>query len=366
MVFPLRTVKKPTNNIKILVIFIIIVILASGGILYYLYSPEISKAPDQSQGKEASENPNQEPPKPVLVESTLDGTMVTPEKANVRPLAVMIENHPQARPQTGLADASIVYETLAEGGITRFMAIYGPSVPDTAGPVRSARTYYVDWAQDYNALYTHFGGANDALKKIKNDGVADIDGMKLSGYFWRKWYPGVTGSEHTAFTNPTKLYQYAASKKWPTEGNFTKYTFKDDIAIAERPSTGTLSIDYSGNSNFAAKFTYDQATNTYSRYMAGIAHKDRITGKQISSKNIIVQYTKEIYKSGKKDHDLQTVGTGIAKIYLDGKEINGTWSKSNTKARTIFKDESGNQIVFNRGQTWIAVVRPNAPVKWIP
>lgn len=352
---------------KILLIIILAAILLAGGIFAYL---KYNKPKDVSETKTNTTDNTKTTPevkeevKPVLTESPLDGTMVE-QNANRHPLAIMIENHTQSRPQSGLIDGSIVYETLAEGGITRFMAIYGPKAPNQIGPVRSARTYYVDWAEEYDAYYTHFGGAADALKKIKTDGVKDLNGMTNSGSaFWRKWYPGVSQSEHTAFTDPRKLYTLA--QKWPNTAPIATYTFKDDPAIESRPPTGTLSIDFSGNATFAVKFAYDPASNTFLRSMAGLPHKDRITGLQIAPKNIIVQTASEIYKKGKKDHDVQTIGSGKAKFFIDGKMTTGTWTKTSSKTRTIFKDDAGVQIILNRGQTWIAVVRPGAPVVWTP
>lgn len=352
---------------KILIISLSIVVVLIGGAITYA---QLNKKAEKPSPKKTTPKVEKvvEQPKPTLIESQLDGTLVSPEIATRHPVAVMIENHPQARPQSGLADANIVYEALAEGGISRFMAIFGTKYPTQAGPVRSARTYYVDWAEEYDAYYTHFGGAADALAKIRNEGVKDLDGMKIGKpLFWRKYYPGVSGSEHTAFTSPEQLYNYSINtKKWTTANSFTIYKFKDDAPAAERPATGTLSVDISGNATYASKYTYDPTTNSYLRFMAGVVHKDRITGAQINPKNIVIQYANEIYKAGKKDHDMQTIGSGRAKYFLDGKMVEGTWEKAASKSRTVFKDAAGAPVTFNRGQTWIAVVKPTAPVTWTP
>ncbi|MDO8513245.1 MAG: DUF3048 domain-containing protein [bacterium] len=352
---------------KILLIVGIAAMLIAISILAYLrYYPsqkQTTKKETPKKESPAAAKPA-EPPKPILAEAPLDGTMVDPSIANRHPLAIIIENHPQARPQTGLTDASIVYETLVEGGITRFMAIYGPVIPAKVGPVRSARTYYVDWAEEYDAFYAHWGGANDALHKIANNSVKDIDAMKIGQpYFWRD---SSRSAPHNGYTTTAKLYEYSVKRGWPQTGSFTAYKFKDDAPVAERPASGTLSIDFSGNSTYAVKFTYNPSTNSFLRFQAGSPHKDRVSGVQIAPKNIVVQYVSEIYKSGKKDHDAQTIGSGNAKSFIDGKMTLTTWSKSSSKSRTEFKDSAGNLITFNRGQTWIAVVRPTAPVTFTP
>jgi hypothetical protein len=351
---------------KIALIITIVLFVGSAGTLAFLnyQNNQESISKEEKNNQEPSKPP--EPPKPVLKEAQLDGQLIEGDLYNRHPLAIMIENHPQARPQAGLTDASIVYETLAEGGITRFMAVYSHKIPAKAGPVRSARTYYVDWAQEYDAFYAHVGGAQDALNKISADNVKDLNQFAIgTAAFWREPKAGIA-IEHTMFTDPAKLYNIAWQKNWPKSSNFTTYGFKEDAATTERPSGGTISIDFSGNSYYAVKYTYDPVSNNYLRNMAGNPHRDRVTGTQINPKNIIVQYANEITKAGKKDHDTQTIGSGPAKIFLDGKMIEGTWKKTARGQRTIFLDGAGAQIKINRGQTFIEVVRPNAPVIFTP
>ncbi|MDQ3238921.1 MAG: DUF3048 domain-containing protein, partial [bacterium] len=160
------------------------------------------------------------------------------------PVAVMIENHPESRPQSGLNSADVVYEAVAEGGITRFMALFlcEPS-PQIVGPVRSARTYFLDWLQEYNPLYAHVGGANtpgraDALGQIRQYGIKDLDqmGAGLEGGYYRdeNRIPSVA-LEHTMYLNIDKLREYGSKKfKWgvesPTgrwESTFERLKFKE-------------------------------------------------------------------------------------------------------------------------------------------
>ena len=135
--------------------------------------------------------------------SNLDGTEVSSSLANRHPLAVIVENHPDARPQFGLFEASLVYEALTEGGITRYMAIYGPRDAAKIGPVRSARTYYVDWLSEYDAFFAHAGGAQNALTKIVKDNIKDL--LHNQSAYWRE--TGKVALEHTLYTGTVKLYQ---------------------------------------------------------------------------------------------------------------------------------------------------------------
>ena len=133
--------------------------------------------------------------------SVLNGAEVEKTDAERRPIAVMVENHPDSRPQSGLSDASLVYEAITEGGITRFMAVYGPNVPKKVGPVRSARTYYIDWLQEYSALYAHVGGNLDALKKIKSLNIYDLDQFGIGDKaYWRLPQAG-KAIEQTMYTS---------------------------------------------------------------------------------------------------------------------------------------------------------------------
>lgn len=351
----------PHRKKILLIVGISVIIIGAAG--YATYVNFFKKEPPSKPVVKTTPTPT---PVPTTLPSDLDGTLVTPELATRHPLSIMIENSPDARPQVGLTDASIVFETVSEGGITRFEAIFGPRIPAKAGPVRSARTYFVKWAKEIDAFYAHVGGAGDALSLIKNLGVKDMDQFSIGkAAYWREPRAGVA-TEHTMFTDPAKLYNIAWQRNWPKEGSFTKWTFKDDAPEAARPAGGTISVNFSNSNTFAAKYTYDKASNTYLRQLAGAPHKDKASGAQIAPKNVIVYQAAKITKAGKKDHDLQLIGSGEAKIYTDGKEIIGTWKKESETTRTMFFDAAGAPVQFNRGQTWIEVTEPGRPATWTP
>lgn len=350
--------KGQPKNIKALIIIVLIVILlAIAGVTaakrYIGYAPASTNMPIlKTAGKKT------EDAKPITEAAKLDGTQVAPENANKHPLAVMIENHPDARPQSGLKQASLVYETATEGGITRFMAIFGPNETDHVGPIRSARTYFIDWAEEYNAFYTHAGGSGNGLAKIKTDKVLDLDyNYNPNKAYWRESKPGLS-SEHTLYADTSKLRDIANNyKKWSTDGDFIAWQFKPDLEKTKRPTTGQVTINFSSPS-YKVVYDYDQSTNTYKRTMAGLAHKDANSGHQLTPKNIVIQKVNrtEVDSLGKSVGQITDVGTGDAWIFLDGKAIEGSWSKKEKKRRTLFYDAEGDEVKFNPGQTFIEIV----------
>ena len=300
------------------------------------------------------------------VTAPLDGVMTTSDVAQRHPLAIVVENHPDARPQVGLDKASIVYEAIAEGGITRFMALYGTSEADKVGPVRSARTFFVDWVLGYNAWLGHVGGNMDALDQIKADKVLDLDQFANSGPYWREPKKGLA-TEHTMYTTTAKLREQAAKNKLSTGNNFKVYAFKDDPVGAAKealPAARKVAINFS-TATYNVVYDYDKATNSYKRSMAGKPHNDQATGAQLNPKNVIVMTVERkstVTRINENGYTMTTVGSGAAKIFLDGKTINGTWKKDSKTSREVFLDEAGKEITFNRGQFWICVIPPEGSV----
>lgn len=298
----------------------------------------------------------------LTIVNRLDGTKVLPDKATRHPLAIMIENHPDARPQAGLDKASIVYEAITEGGITRFMAVYGPYDATKVGPVRSARTYYIDWLKEFDAFYAHVGGNLDALQKIKTDGVLDLDQFGLGTIAYNRISKAGLATEHSMYTSTDKLYAYAFDKKkWAKTGNFTALDFTTALDEINRTSGQTIDIDFSTPS-YKVKWTYDKTSNTYLRELGGIAHKDQITGKQLNASNIIIQSVERrvaVTEINENGYAMTTIGSGKAMIFSQGKQITGTWSKTDQDARTKFLDETGVEVPFVPGQFWIEIVPPD-------
>ena len=292
--------------------------------------------------------------------SKLDGTTTTKSLAERYPLAVMVENHPEARPQSGLNKASIVYEAIAEGGITRFMAIYSPNDAQKVGPVRSARTYFVDWASELNSYFAHVGGNMDALEMIKADSILDLDQFGLGEpTYWRELNPAIA-LEHTMYTKTDYLYKAAQAKKYPTISNFESLSFRSPKPDANTTTTQSIAIDFSTPS-YKIDWEFSPQTNTYLRTMAGLPHKDAVTGDRLSTSNLIIaqverwEVTTSINEQG---WAMKTIGSGKAKIFIEGKEIDATWKKASRTSRTLFFDVEGKKIKFIPGTFWYEITPP--------
>lgn len=311
---------------------------------------------------------------PQLYQSSLDGTMVSQEDANRHPLGVMVENHVDARSQSGLSQASLVYEAIAEGGITRFLAVFGPKGAAKVGPVRSARTYYVDWIRELNGYYAHVGGNYDALQLIKSVGILDLDQFANPSAYWRDKTKKVS-SEHTMYTDTSKLYGIAGDKKYTTANSFIPWKFKAITTTEESadstgdttatpstfPSATAIAINF-GNASYNVSYSYDKATNSYLRNLAGKAHIDAENNAQLSTKNVVIQTVNRrstVTAINENGYIMDTVGSGAATVFQDGIKIDATWKKENENSRTrFFNKTTSAEIEFIPGPTWVEVISP--------
>lgn len=284
--------------------------------------------------------------------SPLTGTYIDEEQLNPRPIAVMIDNLIRARPQAGLSEADVIYEILAEGNITRYLAIIYTNRPETIGPIRSARPYFIDKALEYDPLYVHVGGSPQAFKDVKTLKMADIDATKSgSNIFWRKNHkpkPNNMYSSYNAITKESKR------RKYKEIGDFDTLTFnKKDMDIEGNAING---VKFPYRDNYISEFRYNDKEKLYYRYVNGKAHKDEVSKKHLNAKNIIVQYAnnKVIDSKGRLEIDLIGEGKGI--YITNGKSKEIVWKKNNRRDLTRLYDLEGNEISLNPGITWYQVV----------
>lgn len=272
--------------------------------------------------------------------------------------AIMIENSPDARPQSGLKDAGVVYEAIAEGGITRFLTIFQEARPGLIGPVRSVRPYYVDWVAPLDAAVAHIGGSKNALDEIRNGTYKDIDQFFNAKAYWRandRYAP------HNVYTNFDKLDELNQAKGY-TSSAFRAWPRKNDTPNAK---VTAAKIDISVSSAmYNAHYDYDQATNSYLRSHGTGPHEDREGGRITPKVVIAIKVPSEIGFEDGYRLQMDTVGHNTAYIFQDGTVIEGFWRKANRKAPMLFYDKLGREIAFNRGQTWITVVAPEKQVSW--
>ncbi|MBU1118452.1 DUF3048 domain-containing protein [Patescibacteria group bacterium] len=290
-----------------------------------------------------------------LISRHLDGVLVDVEHANPYPEAVMIENLKSVRPQSGLSEAGVVYEALAEGGITRFMAMYAGGTSDVIGPVRSARPYFVDLASEYNALYVHAGGSPESLLKIPGSDIYSIN--QIGGdhaYYWRD---KSLKAPHNLFTK-SELLEYALRDKnlLDKKPEYQTWTFEDEASLTARPEgEKEMTIPFSSEA-YEVVYMYDRDKNVYKRFNGGNPHVDATTGEQLEAKNVIVQYAEKKVVDDEGRLEVEVIGEGDALYAKNGEVAQGTWKKENTNARTEFLDEDGNPVAFARGQLWIEIV----------
>lgn len=306
--------------------------------------PVASTPPPQAQ-------PAPEPPK---FYSPLTGSLVESEKATTQPVtAVMIENSPDSRPQSGLKDSGVVFEAIAEGGITRFLVLYQEQKPQLIGPVRSVRMYYVDWVAAFNASIAHVGGSAAALKEVRNGKYRDIDQFFNGKYYWRatdRYAP------HNVYTNFKQLDALNQAKGYKTS-TFTGFTRTDSEASPE-PTATKISVKMS-SALFNSAYTYNKKTNTYDRSQAGAPHLDRESGR-ISPRVVIVLKVKEttVFEDGWRE-SINAIGSGEAVIFQDGIATKATWKKKSRTAQITFTNSKGEDIPLARGQTWLTAVPQN-------
>ena len=299
-----------------------------------------------------------EVPKPTTEASDLTGLNV-PIGTNKRPVtAVMIENSPDARPQYGLRDAGVVFEAVAEGGITRFLALFQDTMPGYVGPVRSARPYYVRWMLGFDANYAHAGGSAKALAMIRELNVRDIDHGANGSRFDRvssRYAP------HNLYTSIERLLA-AGKERGYGDSDYTGFLRKEEKKL-EKPKAKTISIEIS-IPLYNVSYKYDAKNNYYLRSLAGRAHTDEKSGKQIKPKVVMVLITD---KSQSGIYSVyRTSGVGNVIVFQDGDVTKGTWEKAGDKKPLIFKDSKGRDLKLNPGQTWITAVGNADSVSYKP
>lgn len=336
-------------------------LFAVGGTLvgsYFLYK-HLTRLPKEPVSI-ASRPKIEEPPKPATEPSKLTGLQVAPE-LNQRPvIGYMIENSPEARPQAGLKDAGMVFEAIAEGGITRFLALFQESQPDYIGPIRSARPYYLDWALPFDAGYAHVGGSPDALSQIKSLGIRDLDQFANSAYYQRV---STRFAPHNVYTGTAKMYELM-NKKGYASSNFTGFARKDDT-LGATPNAKTIDVKIS-STLYNSRYDYDATTNTYKRSLGGKPHTDEKSGAQLAPKVVLVLVTPYGIAADRVHSQYTTVGSGKLFVFQDGVLTEGTWKKDDRKSQFIFTDSAGTAIKFNAGQTWLTMVANAGMVTYQP
>ena len=289
----------------------------------------------------------------------LTGLPVEASTLDQRPIAVMLDNHVSARFQSGLSDADVVYEVLAEGSITRYMAVFQSRLPDVIGPVRSARPYYIQLALSYNPLYVHVGGSDQAFIDIKRLKMADIDGMKAgSDVYYRTDHKFIPHNMYTSYQGITiEQNRRNYSEKVTYEG----LSIKSDYQAIEGDKAEYLKVTYKSPTDkdklgYFIEFKYDTKTKAYKRYVNGQPQKDETTDIHLEADNILVLKAdhKILDSAGRREVDV--VGQGLGYYLNQGVSMKITWVKSEGTSATTYFDEDKNEIFLNPGITWVQII----------
>jgi hypothetical protein len=292
----------------------------------------------------------------------LESATTTPETApgpdRTRPLAVMIDNHPDAFPQSGVARADAVWEALVEGGLTRLMLVYRSATASEIGPVRSARPYFLRWARESDAVFAHVGGSDEALSELSSGslGLTDANEFREVASFWRD---RSRKAPHNTYTSTDRLRSLLSERGWATETEAVDASLRADL-FPEGPPAESLSVRFAQGGH-VERFRYDPETESYVRIRDGRALRDR-GGEVVAPRTVVVLEigaVKAKDPQGKGLIGIETTGEGPATVFRGGQAIAGRWKKASAAEPTHVYDEAGAKIPFASGQVWFAVVAPN-------
>jgi hypothetical protein len=338
-----------------IILCIVIALLVLGFVSYWFFIRSDNKPTNTNFV--AKVETKKEKPKTI---SPLTGVELKDANLAKRPVtALMIENSPDSRPQSGINEAGVIVEAVAEGGITRFLVLFQENTPSYIGPVRSARPYYVNFALNFDAGFGHVGGSPDALNDIKTLGVKDLDQFVNSGAYWRI---GERAAPHNVYTSFEKLDALNQSKGY-TSSKFTPFERKKDTP--QTPTANNVDINMS-SVLYNPHFQYDSATNSYLRSQGGEPHTDQKSNAQLNPKVVIALVMSKGFMADGSHSTYQDVGTGKMYVFQDGIVSEGTWSKADRKAPLTLIDKNGLPMKLNTGQTWISLVGSPGDVVYKP
>ena len=384
-----KRAKKRVLDTKQLLMLIVGIISATGGLVCMVIAL-LHRSPELSQLK-YSVIPSYTPSNDLY--SNLTGEILPEDmEKNAPAFCVQTPNGTDgARPQAGLSKAGVIFEAIAEAGITRFAAIYQQPRSAVIGPIRSLRLYYLDWDTPFDCTIVHAGGADDALRVVASGGYKDLSEdysyMYRSTYQKRLW--------NNLFTSPSLLHSFADSHSYhnsdihgfarmtPEESNRDRVDSlaKTRLDIASPVSTSTselspdvtsISLRFGGVPTFNVNYTYDLESNRYLRkYENGVPHEvykcpaEDLSGKnpediceltQMAPSVVIAMVVNERRAADNYHENITTTGSGKAYIFQNGKAISGTWSKPTRSDQIEFLDEEGEQIKLAPGQTFISAI----------
>ena len=306
----------------------------------------------------------------------LSGLPIADELVNARPLAIMLNNRKIAQPQLGMSQADIIFEVPAEGGITRMLAIFQDAAEaGNIGSVRSARPYYIELAEGFDAIYVCAGGSPGAYTTLKNNKVDYLDGVNGSRqevFFRDSWRQKNMGYEHSLLTSGERLAKQLPNYSFRlehTDAFKSPYVFEEGYMLAlsatdSENAVNKLKIDFS--SSKSTTFEYNTDAEEYRMTQHGSEYKDGNTGERVTFQNVIVIETSIAVIKGDSEGRLsvKTTGEGNGMVYIGGKAAAITWSKASHSAPLVFTLEDGTPLTLRSGHTYIGVTSSLSSIKY--
>jgi hypothetical protein len=275
---------------------------------------------------------------------------------NSRAVAVMVNNHPKARPQSGLNKADIVYELLAEGDVTRFLAVFQSEKPENIGPVRSARDYYVELAKGLDALFIAHGYSEEARKMLENGYVDNLNGMVYDGTLFKR--SSDRQAPHNSYITYDNVLKGASDKKYAMDQSPPAFKFlsEDDRKTVTGEEAKSVMVSYSSGSTFDSIYEFDASIGKYKRYSDGVETVDYVTKEPILLDNLFIIETTHVVINavGHKEIDLKSGGSGY--LLQMGKVMEVEWKNDNG---LIVPIKNGEVVPFVQGKTWVNVIPTN-------
>ncbi|WP_392486738.1 DUF3048 domain-containing protein [Haloimpatiens sp. FM7315] len=287
--------------------------------------------------------------------SEFTGELISYEDFKKTPFMVIIENSKPSRPQHGLNYADIVYETYAEGGIPRFIALFQKNSCKKIGPVRSARNYFIDIANEYNMSFAHCGGSEEALNRIKNNKEKSINEIPNPKIFFRD---KTRKPPHNLYVSSNDLVNYIKSHNFNKPLNSTLKFDSDYWKNSNLPKATDVSL---APNNFY-KTSYNLEKNKYVKTMDSTKSKDALDNSPLSADNIVIQLTDIVLQNDGLHLNIKLVGEGKGYVISNGKYKKIKWRKESKNSPTILLDEEGKIVPLSPGKTWWHILKNSCKV----
>lgn len=278
--------------------------------------------------------------------------------SSMRPILATINNQVEARPQSGLASADMIYEMLAEGNTTRLLALFQSEMPTEVGPIRSARKYFIDIAKGYDAFYIAHGYSPEAKQLLGANVVDNINGMDHDGTLFRRSSERV--APHNSYISEASITEAADLTNTSLEMSTTSpYRFyKKDEAIKEGISVENFALNFNGGVPFNSSFTYNHEDSNYIRSSNGYDTTDLLTNKPVEIHNIIIIEAPHQSIDEKDRQAIDLLIGGNARIYQNGEMREVKWQSKG--GLPIPVEENGDVVKLVPGKTWIDII-PTVP-----